>query len=110
MALSLNVWEELSENEKNKVVNFLRNNCRIDCEEPASDKNKPKAYPINSGLTSGGFDKKFGEEYRINIHSIEGIPSFLMAELKEPGTKNRVGGSEAIKAIMHYGQFEIGSN
>lgn len=33
-----------------------------------------------------------------------------MAELKEPGTKNRVGGSEAIKAIMHYGQFEIGSN
>lgn len=76
MALSLNVWEELSENEKNKVVNFLRNNCRIDCEEPASDKNKPKAYPINSGLTSGGLIRNLGNNTELIFIALRGFLVF----------------------------------
>lgn len=53
---------------------------------------------------------KYGEEYRIYISNIRGIPAFLDSELKERGTKNRIGGSEAIKAIMLYGGLNVGYN
>lgn len=53
---------------------------------------------------------KYGKEYRIYIKCINDIPPFLDFELKERGTKNRIGGSEAIEAIMQYGNLSIGDN
>jgi hypothetical protein len=111
MALKLNDWIALSTNDKNDVVNFLKNNCKIDLETPVRNNSTiPGNYPITEGTTIGGYDMKFGEEYRIYVYNISNIPPFLDAELKERGTKNRIGGSEAIKAIMAYGGFNIGSN
>jgi len=110
MALNLNDWNNLTIIEKNDVVNFLRNNCQIHREHPASSQSTPNSYPITNGITTGGYAMKFGEEYRIYITNISGIPPFLDAELKERGTKNRIGGSEAIKAIMIFGNFTVGKN
>ncbi|AYG01301.1 hypothetical protein [Lactococcus allomyrinae] len=108
MGLSLDAWKELPYNKKVEVVEFLKNNCRFDCEEPESGENEPNVYPIKGAITSGGYPMKYSKQRRINIYNIEGIPSFLKAELKEPGTKNRIGGTEAIQAIMAFGGFEIG--
>jgi hypothetical protein len=111
MALNLNSWLALSTQDKNEVVNFLRENCKIDLETPVRNKSTvPGNYPIAEGTTTGGYDKKFGEEYRIYVRNITGIPPFLNIELKERGTKNRIGGSEAIKAIMAYAPFNVGNN
>ncbi len=110
MALTLTSWNNLSPIEKNDVVNFLIGNCKIDCEKPASHRIPAGGYPIADGITSGGHPMKYGEEYRIYIDNINGIPPFLENELKEPGTRNRIGGSDAIKAIMVFGGLTIGRN
>ncbi|USI68234.1 hypothetical protein LMK04_00475 [Lactococcus petauri] len=110
MGLSLENWKELSESEKIKVVEFLKDNCRIDRELAEAPENRPNAYIIKEGVTSGGFPKKYGDQYRINITDITDIPEFLAAELKEPGKRNRIGGSKAIREIMDFGGFRIGRN
>lgn len=111
MALRLNDWDGLARSQKDEVVNFLRGNCKIDLEHPArSGGSSSGSYPISEGYTSGGHPMKYGEEYRIYISNIRGIPAFLDSELKERGTKNRIGGSEAIKAIMLYGGLNVGYN
>ena len=111
MALKLNNWLLLSDDDKNLVVDFLKENCKIDLESPARNKSTiPGNYSIEEGTTTGGYDMKFGEEYRIYIKNITGIPPFLNAELKERGTRNRIGGSDAIKAIMAYADFRVGNN
>lgn len=110
MGLTLDNWNMLSEEEKINVVNFLRDNCRIDREIPSSQQNRPNAYVIQDGITSGGHRMKFGDQYRIYISDISGIPDFLDLELKERGTKNRIGGTAAIREIMDFGGFRIGRN
>jgi len=111
MALKLNDWNVLSTQDKNSVVNFLTNNCKIDLEEPRRNGSTvPGSYPIADGTTTGGYDMKFGKEYRIYVKNITNIPPFLDAELKERGTKNRIGGSDAIRAIMMYAGFNVGNN
>ncbi|MCL1858860.1 MAG: hypothetical protein FWF92_06465 [Oscillospiraceae bacterium] len=111
MALKFNDWVALSTKEKNNIVSFLTNNCKIDLETPVRNKSTiPGNYPIEEGTTIGGYDMKFGEEYRIYVKNIFGIPPFLETELKERGTKNRIGGSDTIKAIMTYAGFKVGNN
>ena len=111
MALNLNDWNILSDKDKNQVVGFLKNNCKIDLETPARNGSTiPGNYQIEEGTTVGGYDMKFSEQYRIYIKNISGIPPFLDAELKERGTKNRIGGSEAIRAIMEHAGFNVGPN
>jgi uncharacterized protein (DUF885 family) len=111
MALSLEAWNNLSVQEKDQVINFLRGNCKIDLEYPEGSANQSNGgYQITDGITTGGNPMKYGEEYRIYIDNIRDIPPFLDAELKERGTKNRIGGSKAIKAIMQYGNLRIGRN
>jgi len=110
MALNVDVWNALSNAEKDNVVNFLRGNCKIDLEHPENSQPTPNSYPITDGTTKGGHPMKYGEEYRIYITNIIGIPPFLDAELKDRGTKNRVGGSQAIRAIKDYGHFDVGKN
>jgi len=110
MGLTLDNWNMLSESEKRRVVEFLRKNCRIDREIPSSEEDRPNAYVIQDGFTSGGHRMKFSDQYRIYISDISGIPSFLDLELKERGTKNRIGGTAAIREIMDYGGFGIGRN
>jgi hypothetical protein len=106
MALNKEDWDELTIEEKDKVTAFLTGNCRIDLE----GENLPIGYSITPGTTSGGHPMKYGEEYRINVKNIANIPQFLDRELREPDTKKRIGGSEAIKAIMEYGGFRVGNN
>jgi hypothetical protein len=110
MALKVSEWNKLSTKEKTDVANFLRGNCKIDREHPSSSNPSPNSYPITDGITSGGYPMKFGEEYRIYVINISGIPAFLDAELKERGTRNRIGGSETILAIMEFGGFHVGYN
>ena len=110
MALKKEDWDALSANDKNKNVGFLKGNCKIDLEQPEKPEQTPNSYPIKDGTTAGGHPMKYGEEYRIYVNDISGIPPFLNAELKECGKKNRIGGSEAIKAIMNYGGLKIGKN
>ena len=110
MALNINDWNRLPIADKNKVIGFLIGNCRIDLEYP--DRNSPRAnsYPIAEGTTVGGHPMKYGEEYRINVYDITNIPPFLDAAIRERGTKNRIGGSDAIRAIIQYGNLIIGEN
>jgi hypothetical protein len=110
MALRKEDWDALSTNDKDRIIEFLRRNCKIDKEHPSESGKTPNSYPITDGITSGGHPMKYGEEYRIYINNISGIPPFLDAELKERGTKNRIGGSETIKAIMEYGNLQVGRN
>ena len=110
MALDKNVWDALPSKEKDDVVKFLKGNCKIDLEYPKESGETSNGYPISGGSTSGGHPMKYGEEYRIYVDNISGIPPFLDSELKERGTKNRIGGSEAIKAIMNYGGLKVGRN
>ena len=110
MALNLSIWNELLVEDKDKVVNFLKGNCKIDREHSSNLQSTPNSYPISDGITAGGYKKKFGEEYRIYITDITGIPPFLDVELKERGTRNRIGGSAAIKSIMEYGGLVVGKN
>lgn len=111
MALSVNEWRKLTRYQKDEVINFLRGNCKIDLEHPArSAGSSSEGYPISEGYTIGGHPMKYGQEYRIYVCNIRGIPVFLDSELKERGTKNRIGGSEAIKEIMLYGDLQIGHN
>ena len=110
MALSLEAWELLPQQEKEEIIRFLQKNCRIDLEHPKSNPATAGSYPISNGITSGNHIMKWGEEYRIYIKSLNGIPPFLDAELKERGTKNRIGGSNTIKAIMKFGKLKIGNN
>lgn len=111
MALNLNAWNRLPADQKNEVVNFLRDNCKIDNEYPdRSATPSSGGYPISEGFTSGGHPMKYGEEYRIYLHDIRGIPAFLDSELRERHTRKRIGGSEAIKAIMQYGGLAVGYN
>jgi len=110
MALDLDRWNKLPLSDKNSIVSFLTKNCRIDRELPAASLSTPNSYSIADGTTSGGYPMKFGEEYRIYVKDISNIHPFLDAELKDRGTKNRIGGSEAIKAIMDYGNFKVGNN
>jgi len=109
MALRISDWNNLTQHEKDAVINFLRGNCKIDLEYPART-HAHGGYPISEGITRGGHPLKYGKEYRIYIKCIDGIPPFLDSELKERGTKNRIGGSETIEAIMRYGNFRIGEN
>lgn len=112
MALKLSDWNNLTKREKDEEINFLRGNCRIDLEYPSDPETSvyDVGYPISDGVTSGGYPMKYGEEYRIYVKCLDGIPPFLDSELRERGTKNRIGGSEAIKAIMRYGNLRIGDN
>lgn len=111
MALKLTNWNNLTEREKDEVINFLRGNCRIDLEYPSRlSKHSTVGYQISEGVTRGGHPLKYGKEYRIYIKCINDIPPFLDFELKERGTQNRIGGSEAIEAIMQYGNLSIGDN
>ena len=84
MAIDINDWNRLSSSEKDEVINFLRGNCKIDCEYPASSTSTSAGgYPISEGCTSGGHPMKYGEEYRVYLTNIQGIPPFLNFELKE---------------------------
>jgi len=112
MAIKLNDWDDLSMTDKNAVVQFLRGNCKIDLESPKNQTNDPGVYQISDGTTSGGNPMKYGDEYRIYIKSLEGCPLFLSRECKSVHKpyEARIGGNEAIKAIMEHGSFRIGDN
>ncbi len=113
MAIKLSNWNSLSTNDKNSVVNFLRDNCKIDLESPQNSANNSSGvYPISNGTTSGGNPMKYGDEYRIYINNLTGCPSFLSAECKSAPSPYaaRIGGNDAIRAIMQYGNFKIGPN
>jgi len=110
MALDINIWNGLSIQDKDSVVNFLKGNCKIDREHSSNSQSTPNSYPISDGITVGGYKMKFGEEYRMYVKDITGIPSFLDAELKERETRKRIGGTDAIKAIMEYGGLVVGKN
>lgn len=113
MALSLSGWNKLSTSEKSAVVDFLRDNCKIDLESPQriSD-NTPGEYTITDGTTSGGNPMKYGREYRIYIKDLTDCPEFLLSECRDAtgGYEARVGGNDAIQEIMDFASFEIGEN
>lgn len=117
MPLELLKWESLSKKEKDDVVRFLKDNCKIDAEIPESQKQQypgqfPGSYTITEGTTSGGNPMKYGKEFRIYIRNIENCPKFLRDHCVQ-GTSTyaaRIGGTEAIKAIMNYGGLKLGCN
>jgi hypothetical protein len=110
MALSRSEWDELTPNERDATVAFLQNNCRIDLEKPERKEQETVSYPIAEGYTRAGDIMKRGDELRINVRNIDNIPPYLDQSLRERGSRNRIGGSEAIRAIMQYGGFELGDN
>lgn len=112
MALNISDWQQLSTSEMDEVIEFLKENCKIDLEIPASaGQHPPNSYQITNGLTSGGNVMKYGEEYRIYIDDMTGCPQFLAAEAKvATGYAARIGGNDAIKAIMTYGGLGVGRN
>ncbi|WP_165072978.1 hypothetical protein [Desulfovibrio sp. ZJ200] len=112
MTLKLSDWNNLSTSQKNNVIKFLRNNCKIDAEIPASEPQQSNSYPITAGTTSGGYPMKFGKEFRIYLISAKNCPSFLQPHCMK-GTRTyeaRIGGNEAIEAIMQYGGLKFGDN
>ncbi|MDR1397543.1 MAG: hypothetical protein LBJ14_07410 [Desulfarculales bacterium] len=113
MAIKLNDWNYLSTADKDAVIAFLTRNCKIDLESPAGQvTNQSGVYPIADGTTSGGNPMKYGDEYRIYINSLNNCPPFLQGECKTAPSpyEARIGGNEAIVAIMRYGNFRVGNN
>ena len=111
MALKKKDWDNLPKKEKKKVIDYVKDDCRIDLESPARNKsNVPGNYSIKEGTTVGGHKKKRSDQYRINANDTKNIPVFLDSEVRERGTKNRIGGSETIKAIMDEGNLKVGRN
>jgi uncharacterized protein (DUF885 family) len=112
MGLKLEDWNNLSKTDKDAVINFLKGNCKIDLESPKTQANTAGSYPISDGTTSGGHPMKHGDEYRMYIRSLNNCPPFLQNECKsaKPPYEARIGGNEAIKAIMGYGNLRIGEN
>jgi len=111
MALTIGEWLRLTKTEKQQVVDFLRDNCKIDIERrDGHPRASSDEYTIRPGTTTSGNPIKFGEQYRIYVDDITGIPQYLSSGLRERGTRNRIGGNDAIKAIMNYGGFIEGRN
>lgn len=113
MALTLGDWNSFSARQQASVINFLKENCKIDDETPASQPQQhPNTYPITDGITRGGNPMKYGRELRIYIKDMTNCPLFFKSYCVSgtPSYSARLGGNDAIEAIMQLGNFTIGSN
>jgi len=111
MALKKKNWDALPVNQKTEVINFVKNKSKIDLETPERDNSSvPGNYSIAEGTTSGGHEMKRSKQLRIYADDTKNIPTFLDKAVKERGTKNRIGGTEAIEAIMKEGNLKVGRN